>query len=88
MSKQESLFLKIFGTIATALVIASIIGLIGMYYTSGIISEKTLQNEKAINQLRQYHKEDVQLIRQNITDIKTDQTIIKNDIKQILKEVK
>ena len=88
MSKQESLFLKIFGTIATALVIASIIGLIGMYYTSGIISEKTIQNEKAINQLRQYHKEDVQLIRQNITDIKTDQTIIKNDIKQILKEVK
>ena len=59
-----------------------------MYYTSGIISEKTIQNEKAINQLRQYHKEDVQLIRQNITDIKTDQTIIKNDIKQILKEVK
>ena len=88
MSKQESLFLKIFGTIATALVIASIIGLIGMYYTSGIISEKTLQNEKAINQLRQYHKEDVQLIRQNITDIKTVQTIIKNVIKQILKELK
>lgn len=88
MSNQQSLFLKIFGTIATALVIASIVGLIGMYYTSGIISEKTLQNEKAINQLRQYHKEDVQLIRQNITEIKTDQTIIKNDIKQILKELK
>jgi hypothetical protein len=35
MSTSENRFIRWFGTIATALIIASIIGIIGMYYTSG-----------------------------------------------------
>ncbi len=49
MSKNESKFIQLFSAIATALIIASIIGLIGMYRASVIVSEKVNANEKKIN---------------------------------------
>jgi hypothetical protein len=88
MSKQESIFLKWFGSIAAALIIASIIGLIGMYYTSGIVSEKVKTNQTNINNLKNYHQNDVSLIRSNIKEIKTDQKTIMTDIKEILKQTR
>ncbi len=88
MSKTESKFIQIFSVIATALIIASIIGLIGMYRTSGIVSEKVKTNENRISDVMDYHKKDVELIRSNIKEIKSDQKVIMTDIKQILKEVK
>ena len=88
MSRNESIFIKWFGGIASALIIASIIGLAGMYRTSGIVAEKVKVNEKTINEVRSYHDKDVALIRDNIKEIKSDQKVIMNDIKQILKQVK
>ena len=88
MSRQESLFIKWFGGIASALIIASIIGLIGMYRTSGVVSEKVKTNHEQIKELKAYHNRDVGLIRDNIKDIKSDQKVIMNDVKQILKQVK
>ncbi|MFA5419633.1 MAG: hypothetical protein WC341_14375 [Bacteroidales bacterium] len=88
MSNQESTFIKWFGSIATTLIVASIIGLIGMYHTSGIVSEKVKSNEKKIEEVQTFHDKDVELIRTSIKEIKTDQKVIMSDIKQILKEVK
>jgi len=88
MSKIESNFIKWFAGIASALIIASVIGLVGMYHSSGIVSEKVHSNGFKIKDVIIYHEKDVDLIRRSINDIKKDQTIIKADIKQILKEIK
>lgn len=88
MSKNESKFIQLFSAIATALIIASIIGLIGMYRASVIVSEKVNANEKKINAVLDYHDKDVELLRSSIKEIKSDQKIIMNDIKEILKQVK
>ena len=88
MSNIESKFIKWFAGIAGALIVASIIGLVGMYHTSGIVSEKVKSNNNKIIEVISYHEKDVWLIRQSIYEIKNDQTIIKTDIKQILKEIK
>jgi len=88
MSKIESNFIKWFAGIAGALIIASIIGLVGMYHSSGIVTEKVNSNGLKIKDVIIYHEKDVDLIRRSMVDIKKDQTIIKADIKQILKEIK
>ncbi len=88
MSNNESNFIKWFSAIATALIIASIIGLVGMYRASGIVSEKVNTNESKILEVKSYHEKDVDLIRSNIKEIKADQKLIMSDIKQILKQIK
>ncbi len=88
MSKQESSFIKWFGSIAAALIIASIVGLIGMYRTSGILSEKVHGNETKIIEARKYHDKDVSLIRSNISNMRSNQHVIMNDVKEILKQIK
>jgi hypothetical protein len=88
MSKQESKFIKWFGTIAAALIIVSITGLIGMYRASGILSQKVHTNETNITEVRKYHDKDVSLIRSNISDMRSDQKVIMNDVKEILKQLK
>ena len=88
MSRHESLFIKWFGGIASALIIASIIGLVGMYRASAIVSQKVKTNHEQIKNLKTYHDRDVGLIRDNIKEIKSGQNVIMTDVKQILKQVK
>ncbi|PIQ26229.1 MAG: hypothetical protein COW63_17580 [Bacteroidetes bacterium CG18_big_fil_WC_8_21_14_2_50_41_14] len=88
MSNKESKFIQWFAGIAAALIIASVIGLVGMYRASGIVSEKVQANEKKINEVQAYHEKDVELIRSSIKEIKSDQKVIMSDIKQILKEIR
>ena len=88
MNSFESKFIRWFAGIAGALIVASIIGLVGMYHSAGIVSQKVSTNQSRIEDLRVYHDKDVELIRRSIDDIKHDQSIIKSDIKQILKEIK
>ncbi len=88
MSNNESKFIQWFSAIAAALIIASIIGLVGMYHASGIVSEKVKANEKKITEVMDYHEKDVELIRSSIREIKSDQKLIMLDIKQILKQIK
>lgn len=88
MSNNESKFVNWFASIAAALIVASIISIIGMYRTAAIVSQKVDENEKRIIETRIYHEKDVELIRNNIKEIKSDQKVIMNDIKEILKQVK
>ena len=76
-----------FTFIIASLFVASTMGLVGMYGTLKIITEKTLANEKRLSEIIEYHNHDVDLIRYNIRDIKSDQQIIKEDVKQILRKI-
>ena len=73
--------------IVASLVIVSAMGLVGMYGTLNIVSEKVMANERRLIEIIQYHNHDVDLLRENIRDMKTDQQIIKEDVKQILRKV-
>jgi|GEM_PF-1693739 len=88
MSNTESKFVNWFASIAAALIVASIVSIIGMYRTAAIVSQKVDENEKRIKEIRLYHDKDVELIRSNIKEIKADQKVIMNDIKEILKQVR
>jgi len=74
--------------IISTLIISAIIGLVGMYGTLNIIAEKSETNEKRLAEIIVYHNHDVDLMRDNIRDIKSDQEIIKEDVKKILSRVR
>ena len=88
MSIQESRFIRWFASIAASLIVASIIGLISMYRATGIVASKVQVNEQRIEELKRFHGHDVDLIRESIRDIRSDQQIIKSDVKKILHEIK
>jgi hypothetical protein len=52
------------------------------------MATQTEVNGKEIEEVREFHKDDVGLIRQSMRDIRNDQKVIKSDIKDILKAVK
>ena len=88
MSATEKSFLKWFGSLATILLAAAIIGVIGMYYQSGVVqtlveNNKTeiQQNTDRITEVKETHKADFE-------SLKADQRIIMQDVKEILKEIK
>ena len=84
MSIQEQTFIRWFGGIAAALVISFTIGGVAMYRSVGTLQNITKYNEREINELREFHKEDVKLIRDDILEIKEDSKEIKSDIKKLL----
>jgi len=88
MSVVEKKFLSWFGGIAAALIIASVIGLFRMSENSAVYREQIQNNQQELQYLKQYHKDDVALIRKTTDEIKEDQKEIKSDIKEILKELK
>jgi len=87
MSIQETNFVKWIGGIAAALIITILIGSFNILSSVDVLSEREKTNRREIEELRQFHKEDVQLIRNDIHDIKADQAEIKNDIKKILEKL-
>ncbi len=91
MSQVENRFIKWFASIAGALIIASILGLFGMYRSQIIMEQKFKQQNETnltlnnrITQTRRFHTEDVKLIRSDIKDIKQSQNETQKDIKTIL----
>lgn len=59
-----------------------------MYGTLNIIAEKSATNEKRLAEIIVYHNHDVDLMRENMREIKSDQKIIKEDVKKILSRVR
>ena len=84
MSIQETNFIKWFGGIAASLVIAFIIGGVVMFRVVGVLSQNVQYNDREIKELRQFHKDDLSLIRHDINEIKEDNQEIKQDIKKLL----
>ncbi|MBC8319875.1 MAG: hypothetical protein H8E34_04055 [Bacteroidetes bacterium] len=88
MSSTESRFIRWFASIAASLIVVSIIGLVTMYRATGIIVSKVQINEQRIIELKEFHYKDVELLRESVREIKSDQKIIISDVKEILREVK
>ena len=92
MSLAEKSFIRwfagIFGTIASGLIIVSIAGIVKMSQINAVYNEQIDQNKEEVLELREYHKDDVALIRKSVDEIKADNKEMKNDIKEILKEIK
>ena len=98
MSIQETNFIKWFGGIAASLVISFIVGGVIMFRVVGILGNdvqhntiqiQSLTNDRKedISNIRQYHNDDVRLIRDDIKEIKSDQAEMKRDIKKILEKL-
>ena len=88
MSANQSIFIKWFFGIAAGLITSGIVGLIILGQIVAVNSEITNENKQHIEDVKLAHKADNDLIRLEMWNIRSDQKIIMNDIKEILKELK
>ncbi len=88
MSYKEKSFIYWFAFIAASLIIASSMGIMTMYRNIAVMAEKQNNNNIRVTELYNYHNKDVELIRQDIRDIRNAQKEIKQDIKIILQKVR
>jgi len=80
MSKEETTFIKWFGSIAVILIVSFIIGGVVMFRTVAVLANDINHNAKSIEGVKQYHKDDVKLIREDTKEIK-------QDVKKILEKL-
>ena len=88
MSIQESSFIKWLAGICATLLVAMTIGAFSVLSSIDVMAERIRVNQSEIYETRETHKDDLKLIRNNITDIKASQKEIQSDVKSILKELK
>ena len=90
MSIKEANFLKWFGGIAATLLVAAIIGLIGMYSNSNVHAADIKTNKKDILRIEQTHEVDKAEMnkehREDMKELKDGQKTIQADIKELLKK--
>jgi len=80
MSKEETTFIKWFGSIAAILIVSFIIGGVVMFRIVGVLGSEVKHNTGEVKELEIYHKDDVKLIRDDIKEIK-------QDVKKILEKL-
>lgn len=90
MSLKEASFLKWFGGIASMLLVAAIIGLIGMYSNSNVHAADIKTNKKDIQRIETTHELDkIEMNkehRDDMQELKDGQKTIQADIKELLKK--
>jgi len=86
MSTQESDFLKWIGGIVAVLISGILIQAFVLLSTIDVIEIKIKQNEKSIVDTQKAHEKDVRVLHDYMGEIRTDQKIIKTDIKELLKK--
>ncbi len=87
MSTFQRTFIRWLAGIAAALIVSGIIGIVSLYGIVNTTVEKVNNNRVHIQSVRTDHKNDTDLIRQEMWDMRADQKIIMSDIKEILKEM-
>lgn len=80
MSTQESNFIKWFAGIAAALLVSTTIGAFSILNSIDVMAERINHNTSKIVETRNLHNSDLDLIREDIKEIKTDM----KDIKKLL----
>ena len=86
MSAQESNFLKWIAGIVAVLISGILLQAFVLISTIDVIEVKIEQNEKAITKTQKAHDKDVNKLDDYMHEIRSDQKIIKADIKEILKK--
>ena len=88
MSVQQSNFLKIFGAIAVILITTVVIWTVTILSSIDVMSTNIDYNESAIKATKEYHDKDADKVGARINKVQSNQTIMMQDIKEILKEMK
>ena len=88
MSVNQTLFIRWFFGITSALIISGVVGIFSMYSMVVHTSEGVETNKINIEKVSEIHSDDVVLLRGELWDMRADQKIIMADIKEILKEMK
>ncbi len=86
MSTTETKFIQWIGSIVAVLIAGILLQAFVLLSTVDVIEVKIQQNEKAITQTKTAHEKDVKTINRYMYDIRTDQQIIKADIKELLQK--
>ena len=86
MSANESKFLQWVGSIVAVLIGGILLQAFVLISTVEVIEVKIKQNEKTIINTQNAHEKDVKTINHYMNDIRSDQQIIKADIKELLKK--
>jgi len=86
MSAQESNFLKWIAGIVAVLISGILLQAFVLISTIDVIEVKIEQNEKAITKTQKAHDKDVNKLDDYMHEIRSDQKIIKSDIKELLKK--
>ena len=87
MSVKETNFLKWLGGIIAALIITGAIGTFSVLSSVDVMAEKIEHNAKEIKETRVYHNIDADRIGVRINQVQSNQTIMMEDIKDILKNL-
>ena len=88
MSVQQSNFLKIFGAIAVILITTVVIWTVTILSSIDVMSTNIDYNKSAIKETRSLHDRDADKLGARINKVQSNQTIMMQDIKEILKEMK
>ena len=88
MSVQQSNFLKVFGAIAVILITTVVIWTVTILSSIDVMSTNIDYNKSAIKATKEYHDKDADKIGARINKVQSNQTIMMQDIKEILKEMK
>ena len=86
MSTNESTFLKWIAGIVAILISGILLQAFVLISTIDVIEVRIQQNEKSIILTQKAHEKDVNTINCYMHEIRSDQKIIKADIKEILKK--
>jgi len=86
MSTYESKFIQWIGGIVAVLISGILIQAFVLLSTIDVIEIKIKQNEKSIVDTQNSHEKDVRILHDYMGEIRTDQKIIKADIKELLKK--
>ena len=86
MSTTETKFIQWIAGIVAVLIAGILLQAFVLISTVDVIEVKIKQNEKAIIQTQNAHEKDINIIHDYMGEIRTDQQIIKADIKELLKK--
>ena len=86
MSTYESKFLQWMGGIVAVLISGILLQAFMLLSTIDVLEIKIQQNEKSIVNTQNAHEKDVQFLHDYMGEMRTDQKIIKADIKELLKK--
>ena len=86
MSTYESKFIQWIGGIVAVLISGILLQAFVLLNTIDVIEIKIKQNEKSIVDTQNAHEKDVRVLHDYMGEMRTDQKIIKADIKELLKK--
>ena len=87
MSLQESIFSKIMIGVSVILLATALIGVFGMYRAQAVQKNEVEHCKQLIKDTRTLHNKDIDRVGSTFNEFRSNQTIMMEDIKDILKNM-